>query len=215
MISSNKCNLFNSIELSERVEDNQINKYNTIQTYILTKNFLDLDRIDNNYDNYFTSIPNNEYLPKNKIKTIFVDNKNKCMEECFNQSPNCKSITYMETKKNNLLNSLPKKMDTNTYTDCISHKKIDDYSTLKKIYTDACQKKYGDTYVYDDNIFDPNSIIKCNDNNSRKVKCKLGFQGLEYFTDYSPEYKHNFILLYVVIIFILMMIVSFYFTKET
>ena len=210
MTSSNKCMLFNSIELSERIQDNQINN---IQTYILTKNFLDLDRIDNNYESYFTSIPNNEYVPKNKIKTIFVDNKNKCMEECFNQSPNCKSVTYMETKKNNnLLKSRHKKMDSNTYTDCINYNKIDDYSILKQKYTEECQKKYDDTYVYDDNIFDPNSIIKCN-NNSRKVKCKLGFQGLEYFADYSSSYKHNFILLYVIIIFILMMIVSFYFTK--
>jgi hypothetical protein len=214
---SKKCILFGENELSKRIDDNMINQYKNIQNYVLNKNFLHLNKIDqNNFDDYFKLLDNDEFMPENNIKTLYVDSKKKCMEECFNESPKCKSFVYMnndndENKK--ILKNLSMNLNEHAkYTDCVNYK-TKNYMELKQKYTELCQQKYGDEYMFDHNLKNNDSIISC-DGKNKRAKCKLFFEPIEHFSNPNSNYKDIFLFVYIVFIFIFMLLISSYCKKK-
>lgn len=71
-----------------------------------------------------------------------------------------------------LYNKKNKKDKIPLYTSCYNIKdgNIDE---KKKDYTKMCKKEYGSEYVFDDNIYNMESIIKCDHSLKEKVKCKI------------------------------------------
>lgn len=61
------------------------------------------------------------------------------------------------------------------YTDCISTKDINNIEKENGIYNDECKKKYGNEYIFDNNLFNIESKLECEDG-SIMAKCKLDFE---------------------------------------
>lgn len=61
------------------------------------------------------------------------------------------------------------------YTDCINTKNINNIEQENIIYNDACKKKYGNEYIFDNNLFDIESKLECDDG-SVMAKCKLNME---------------------------------------
>lgn len=87
------------------------------------------------------------------------------------------------------------------YSDCEKIEIDDDIHAQKTQFNKICNKKFGDEYIFDDNIYDKNTIIKC-DNDYKKIKCKINLNNgyIEHFNNIN-EYSN--IYLYICILFVL------------
>ena len=61
------------------------------------------------------------------------------------------------------------------YTKCEKYDDADNLLTIKKAYNKSCKENFGDEYVFDDNVFDKKSVVRCNENDTLKVKCKMSY----------------------------------------
>ena len=67
-----------------------------------------------------------------------------------------------------------------SYTDCISSELINSNKTImeqNKMFNNICKKKYGNEYVFDDNIYNTESVLDC-DNGEKRVKCNINFNDI-------------------------------------
>ena len=86
------------------------------------------------------------------------------------------------------------------YTDCINNND----------YDKECKKKYGNEYIFDNDIYNLDSVLNCDDGGKR-VKCKLGFHDIiENFENQKNNDRLIFIIIFIFIIFIF---IIFYFRK--
>jgi len=98
------------------------------------------------------------------------------------------------------------------YSDCENIQIHEDINQQKKIYNDICRKKFGTEYIFDDNIYDTSTIIKCNDkDNHKQIKCKVDFSDeyIEHFNNiqsYAPYVNVNMNICISVLLIILILI---------
>lgn len=95
------------------------------------------------------------------------------------------------------------------YTNCENISKIDNIDKQQKIFNSACRRKYGNEYIFDNNVFDIESIIKCEDGGI-KAKCKLSFDKnliIENFSNKNTNSNENTNISFIIIIFITLIIV--------
>ena len=78
------------------------------------------------------------------------------------------------------------------YTDCFEIDIIKNKDEKKKFLTQLCKDKYGKEYVFNDDIYNMNSIIKCDDS-TKKALCKIDFGGLTqpFVSDDKIEHFKN------------------------
>ena len=104
------------------------------------------------------------YTVKNKNENKGKNNK------IIGQKPNIINEIAQDIKtKLALDNIIPK------YTECEKYSDTDNLLTIKKAYNKSCKENFGDEYVFDDNVFDKKTIIRCNENDTIKVKCKMSY----------------------------------------
>jgi len=77
------------------------------------------------------------------------------------------------------------------YTDCISNKDINNIEKENGIYNDACKKKYGNEYIFDNDLFNIESKLECEDG-SVMAKCKLDFED-KFILNSSSSKKRDFV----------------------
>ena len=86
------------------------------------------------------------------------------------------------------------------YTDCFEIDTIKNQTEKKKFLSELCKDKYGKEYTFNDDIFNMNSVVKCeeSDGKSKKALCKMDFSGIvqpfitnkiEHFENKEEEYK--------------------------
>ena len=108
-----------------------------------------------NYDIYTVKNKNGNKSKNNKI---------------ISQKPNIVNEITQDIKTELALdNIIPK------YTECEKYSDTDNLLTIKKAYNKSCKENFGDEYVFDDNVFDKKTIIRCNENDTTKVKCKMSY----------------------------------------
>jgi hypothetical protein len=102
------------------------------------------------------------------------------------------------------------------YTDCENIRNIDNIDKQQKIFNNACRKKYGNEYIFDNNVFDTESIIKCQDGGI-KAKCKLSLDDknviIENFDNkisYTSKNKNISFVIIILIIIIIFFIIMYY-----
>jgi hypothetical protein len=66
------------------------------------------------------------------------------------------------------------KKSFDNYSDCINIDNIRNKKDEIKLFNENCRKKYGNEYIYDNNILDITNMVKC-DNDLIKIKCKHQF----------------------------------------
>lgn len=87
------------------------------------------------------------------------------------------------SQKSNIINEITQDIKTELeidniipkYTECEKYSDTDNLLTIKKAYNKSCKENFGDEYVFDDNIFDKKTVIRCNENDTLKVKCKMSY----------------------------------------
>jgi hypothetical protein len=92
------------------------------------------------------------------------------------------------------------------YTDCFDIDSIKNQSEKKKFLGELCKDKYGKEYTFNDDIYNMNSVVKCEGTEkSKKALCKMDFGGIvqpfirdkiEHFAneeehDIKQNIKHN------------------------
>jgi hypothetical protein len=83
-----------------------------------------------------------------------------------------------------------KNEDNDYYSDCFNDEYSNSIEEKKINFNRKCSEKYGHEYIFDDNIFDIKSVIKCEDENI-KVKCKLNFNGIkDIYQNNSSSIEH-------------------------
>lgn len=108
-----------------------------------------------NYDIYTVKNKNGNKGKNNKI---------------ISQKPNIVNEIAQDIKTElGMDNIIPK------YTECEKYSDTDNLLTIKKAYNKSCKENFGDEYVFDDNVFDKKTIIRCNENDTIKVKCKMSY----------------------------------------
>jgi len=107
------------------------------------------------------------------------------------------------------------------YSDCIRINNINEINNKydeEKLFNNECKKKYGNEYIYDNDILNIDNILEC-ENGGKKVKCKLQFINnniVEKFNNIVEEEnnyiinigKYNRIIL-IILFFILFLIIIF------
>jgi hypothetical protein len=64
------------------------------------------------------------------------------------------------------------------YSKCYKiNNELDTYDEQNKLYSSYCKAKFGDEYIFDNNMKNNENIIKCNNPNEIMVKCALNFEG--------------------------------------
>jgi hypothetical protein len=87
------------------------------------------------------------------------------------------------SQKPNIVNEITQDIQTELeidniipkYTECEKYSDTDNLLTIKKAYNKSCKENFGDEYVFDDNVFDKKTVIRCNENDTLKVKCKMSY----------------------------------------
>jgi hypothetical protein len=97
--------------------------------------------------------------------------------------------------------------DDINYSDCIDIQKKKNYSNQKKIYNNICREKYGDEYIFDDNVLNKKNIIKCDE--GERIKCKLNFNN-GYIEHFNNNNNNNILYIYTYI-YIFLFIIGLFF----
>ena len=224
----NKCNFYDKKIMKNKNLNEKFNGYDiyTVKKNKLKKNNEIINSLKNieieneNENNYYYCVLNNnncieDYeINKNNIDTINNDtidnNIDKTLYNCsglYSTNPFC---TNEYIPKKNIL----KPININ-YSDCINIEKENNIQEQIKIYDNICKEKYGNEYVFDNNVYDKSTIIKCED--GEKIKCKINFNNgyidkffqneniLEHYDNYTNNKYINikYILYILLCIFIL------------
>jgi hypothetical protein len=233
-----ECNFYKDKIMKKKSSiSNDYDTYTIRNTYLkenintINKLYNDIDEEDNNY--YYCTLNNNKCLLDYKIdKNIFYDNIENNLEIPI-RSDNTNIPIY---KCNDLYSTNPfctkeynpydqeilKKPEEPNYTDCTIIKKKNDVKSQNIEYDNLCKKKFGDEYIYDNNIFDLKSIVKCDDNIKQKVKCKINFSDdalhnidnsipIEHFSNNTDLYYNNYYSLCIIKIICLLLLILFVF----
>jgi hypothetical protein len=167
----------------------------------------------NNNDYYYCNLNNDKCILDYKLKNESIQNirekdeniiKKPILYDCsgfYSTNPFC-TKEYDPSKDDLDIND-----GFDYYSDCfdkgIEGGKLDKF---KKIYNKNCKKKFGNEYVFDDNIYDLKNIVKC-DNNMEKVKCKINFNSdnliLEKFENNNDNNFSNYILLFIILFIVI------------
>jgi len=186
-----ECNFYKNKVMKKKNDINKNYDTYTVRSKYLQKNIDNINKLrndvneeDNNY--YFCNLNNNKCVLDYKIdKNIFYDNVENNLEipirsdntnipiykcnDMYSTNPFC-------TKEYNPYDQeIIKKPEEPNYTDCTVINKKNDIKSQNIEYDNLCKKKFGDEYIYDNNIFDLKNIVKCDDNIKEKVKCKINF----------------------------------------
>jgi len=84
------------------------------------------------------------------------------------------------------------------YTDCIDNND----------YNKECKKKYGNEYIFDNDIYNLKSVIDC-DNGGKRAKCKLDFSDI--IENYENKYSNKELIISIFVLIILIIILVLYF----
>jgi len=223
----NKCNFFNKKIMKNKNLDKKFKDYDiyTVKKNKLKKYNEIIDNLNNdmqnsiqngiqNDNNYYCSLNNgncledysvNKYEKKNDNNLINYTNDD-ILYDCsglYSTNPFC--TNEYKPKKTIIKN------DNINFSDCINIKKENNLFQQKKIYNNICKKQYGDEYIFDDNVFDKSTIIKCDD--GEKIKCKLNFNNdyiemhnktnvIEHFNDIKKNINNQFINIVYILLFL-------------
>lgn len=86
------------------------------------------------------------------------------------------------------------------YTDCFEIDSIKNQDEKKVFLTELCKDKYGSEYIFNDDIFNMNSIVKCTDNSEaqlntqpKRALCKIDFGGISkpFITDKIEHFENG------------------------
>jgi len=204
-----ECNFYkNKIMKKKSTVSKDYDTYTTRNKYLkenidtINKLYNDINEEDNNY--YYCTLNNNKCILDYKVdKNTFYDNVENNLEIPI-RSDNTNIPIY---KCNDLYSTNPfctkeynpydqeiiKKPEEPNYTDCTIINKKNNVKSQNVIYDNLCKKKFGDEYIYDNNIFDLKNIIKCDDNIKEKVKCKVNFSdnALHHIDNSAPVEHFN------------------------
>jgi hypothetical protein len=142
---------------------------------------------------------NEEQYNNNNINNQNIDDKNSILEN--NEIPllyNCNGLMSTNPFCTKEFNSNENKKTLLHYSDCIDINNINEINNKyneEKLFNNACKKKYGNEYIYNNDISNIDNIINC-DNGDKKVKCKLQFVNnnlVEKFNNLGEE-ENNFLI---------------------
>lgn len=186
METPSECNFYNKIKINSK--DILSDDYDI---YTLNKNVMknqkelldnlskDLKNNDKIY-NYCT-LKDNKCIADNKSNTIDNNNQHNIkndlpLYDCngiYSTNPFCTKEYSEDDLKEYNENKIKDKYLL--YTDCISTKDINNIEKENSIYNDSCKKKYGNEYIFDNDLFNIESKLECEDGNIM-AKCKLDFE---------------------------------------
>jgi hypothetical protein len=169
----------------------------------------------NNNDYYYCNLNNDKCILDYKLKNESIQNirekdeniiKKPILYDCsrfYSTNPFC-TKEYDPSK-----DDLDIKDGFDYYSDCFDKEieggKLDKF---KKIYNKNCKKKFGNEYVFDDNIYDLKNIVKC-DNNMEKVKCKINFNSDNLILEKFENNNDNNFSIYILLFIILFIVINF------
>lgn len=164
-------------------ETNDINNNNSNNYYdIYTVNNNNVDRYNDKLQNILNEYGNqyeydnkyqNQYINIYKQENINNNNEILLLYNCdglMSTNPFCTKEFNPNENKKTLLN----------YSNCIDINNINNINEInskydeEKLFNSACKNKYGNEYIYDNDVLNIDNIINC-DNGDKKVKCKLQF----------------------------------------
>lgn len=161
------------------VKNKKVEEHNKLINDILNEKIID------NNEQYYCNLNNNKCI------LDYVVNKNNNIDDLdipdrsFNTNLplyNCSGIYSTNpfcTKEYNPDDYIsPNKETIDYYSECFADNDSNNIEDRKLNFNKKCSEKYGSEYIFDDNIFDTKSIIKC-ENGTMKTKCKLNFNGLK------------------------------------
>ena len=167
-----ECNFYDNLKFG--INDNEnydiysLNKENLKKKKDLVNNLLK-DANNNKIYNYCTLDSNNKCVLADEDKEEIVDKMP--LYDCsgiYSTNPFC-TKEYTINDENNY-NSNKKKEKYSLYTDCLDNSDLDD-----NIYNISCKKKFGNEYVFDDNMYNLENKVIC-ENGGIMAKCKLDFE---------------------------------------
>lgn len=141
-------------------------------------------------------------------------------EGIYSTNPFC-TKEYVPNNEQETLNTSDK-----NYTKCENININENIIHQKQTLNNICKNNFGNEYIFDDNIFDMNTIIKCdNGDNQKKIKCKMSFSDeyiapinenidhIEHYANNNNKYTYEsslYIILLFIIIIIIIIIIYFY-----
>ena len=201
-----------------------------VEAYVKDKNDRQMDTYEKQRKsrNYFKKINMNGYEPEKKINSYHVVDEEECMNKCMEES--CESFLFM--RENDKPYFTPEEEDermhhyyhtkkdiqalqNRKYTDCFRND-FDQYQHMQRRINMECKKKYGDGYLFVNDLSVLDSILPCEDPLSVKGECQLKLNQttpIEFFENkmsQSNRTSNGFSILWM-IIFLLLILILLYF----
>lgn len=150
-----------------------------------------MNNIDKNNDNYQYCYLNNDRCEIDINRNININD----YDNHYNSDIpiyNCGGLysTNPFCTKEYIPSNIKIKEDSN-YTECQNIKTNNNIQEQKKIYNNICRKNFGNEYIFDDDIFNKNSIINCSDKDNIKIKCKLNFDNNIINEHFNNKHYNN------------------------
>lgn len=156
-----KCVFYNNTKMKDKKNYDAINDYDV---YTLKKNTkLNISKMKKS--GYTDPLKNNNSEEEDNGIALY-----NC-DGVYSTNPFC-SREYTET---DLENHHKKKMNDKykTYSDCFNTSNINTIKEENNEYNLQCKKKFGDGYVYDNDIYNNDNKIECHEDDEIKIKCKI------------------------------------------
>jgi hypothetical protein len=227
------CTFYNNKKMNE---NNQINDKNDFDIYSVKTNkvkkqkeiindlLLNNDNSDNNY--YYCNSNNNQCFLEHPISKKDYESKMEFKEKNKFKVPvyNCSGINSVNPFCTKEYDELDYKNGTQlvNYTDCVE---ITTANEQQNIFNEACKKKYGDEYVFDNDSNNNEYVLKCG-NGTKKAKCKINFDNkvldskkilnnhIEHFTNINNEKSSHKFVIWVILFFLFLCMFAFFYSKK-
>lgn len=197
---NNKCLLFGSNSFDKNIKSILDKDDYNIKSYIKNKSTIDLNSNDindqNNVNLYYKEIDNSDFLFKNLLKNINVENKKECLNECLkNENNKCKSVIYLEEPQKCIFsNTISIKPNNDKQYNVYTLNK----NNLKNNIDNNYNKMEDDIQMNWTKIRDNTVLYKCNGMDSTNPFCTQPFNPdniedneLPYYTKCRNLSKYN------------------------
>lgn len=219
--SRKNCHIYRSKKMNNKMKNMVSDK--KIYSYVKYKNDSDLDTYEKQKRNrnYFKKTNMNGYEPEHKINSYYVLDEEECMDKCIEES--CESLQYVSNniESNKMkddyiemydLENTKKEIDdlkNRKYTDCFQND-YENYEYMKRRINMECKKKYGDEYLFVDDLSILDSILKCDSSDPLLIQgeCVMNLNNttpIEFFenqiSNKIPKSLTIFFMILVIIVF--------------
>lgn len=175
-----QCKFYNNVKMKDHSKVNYDNDTYTLKKNINYSDFIHSEMKKNNSKYFDIHSESNNVEEENSIPLYNCNGSYSTNPFCTKEYTNKDLETHQKTILNNKYKN---------YSECFNMNNINTVQEEKDTYNDQCKKKFGNEYMYDNDIYNNNNKINCKQENEIKIKCKINLFNNDIINDNTFDSK--------------------------